>query len=406
MAMGGEVEWTESRAVTVRFVARCLASMAWRILLAWLMQPTHALEFAFFFLLMNIQILCVVWCVGLRWLLKPWRYFFLSMPSFVGIESLVTSAGRRRVAAVAEARRQIAEAATYAEFAAGAEQLRALGCAAGAASPEAIARVWNRPLVESKLAHMQRLREEGDDLELLSSVRLALDRNFAGMAEPLLYDATGLAVDPLVDEFPRALAGHLQHLVGAESSLRVDDKQRLVREARKTLGPTAMCLSGGAMLALYHVGVIRTLVAERLLPSIFSGSSGGAIVAALVAVTPDAELDAALLRFPDGPNQRPFLPTQAQQVRNFLRWGRLMDTVEFNEVLRDLLGDVTFREAFHRTSRALNISVCSSGLNAPLLLNHINAPDVLVRSAVAGSCALPILMPPQELLAKDQQGHV
>lgn len=40
---------------------------------------------------------------------------------------------------------------------------------------------------------------------------------------------------------------------------------------KRTLGVTALCLSGGASLGNYHVGVVRALLDEQLLPKIISG---------------------------------------------------------------------------------------------------------------------------------------
>jgi Predicted esterase of the alpha-beta hydrolase superfamily len=41
-------------------------------------------------------------------------------------------------------------------------------------------------------------------------------------------------------------------------------------------------LSGGAVLGYFHVGVLKALFEQGLLPSIISGSSAGSLVAAIV----------------------------------------------------------------------------------------------------------------------------
>jgi TAG lipase/steryl ester hydrolase/phospholipase A2/LPA acyltransferase len=52
-------------------------------------------------------------------------------------------------------------------------------------------------------------------------------------------------------------------------------------------------------------------------------------------------------------------------------------------VMRDLLGDMTFQEAYNRTRRILNIPVSTSSLyELPRLLNYITAPNVMIWSAV------------------------
>jgi predicted acylesterase/phospholipase RssA len=54
-----------------------------------------------------------------------------------------------------------------------------------------------------------------------------------------------------------------------------------------------------------------------------------------------------------------------------------------------------------KTGRILNITVSSTQkCELPLLLNYLTAPDVLVWSAAAASCALPLLYESVELQAK------
>jgi len=45
-------------------------------------------------------------------------------------------------------------------------------------------------------------------------------------------------------------------------------------------------LSGGASMAVYHLGVIKALYEQDLLPRIISGSSAGSIVAAIICTRP------------------------------------------------------------------------------------------------------------------------
>jgi hypothetical protein len=68
--------------------------------------------------------------------------------------------------------------------------------------------------------------------------------------------------------------------------------QKLVffRETRHAFGRTALLLSGGASLTMYHLGVVRALYEGGLLPRVISGSSGGSIVAAWICTATDEEL--------------------------------------------------------------------------------------------------------------------
>ena len=46
---------------------------------------------------------------------------------------------------------------------------------------------------------------------------------------------------------------------------------------KRSLGRTALCLSGGGSLSMTHCGVIRVLIFNNCLPKVISGTSGGAI---------------------------------------------------------------------------------------------------------------------------------
>lgn len=52
----------------------------------------------------------------------------------------------------------------------------------------------------------------------------------------------------------------------------------------------ALCLSGGGALSMYHMGVVRCMLEQQCLPSVVSGTSGGSIVAAFMAIHTDSEL--------------------------------------------------------------------------------------------------------------------
>ena len=65
-------------------------------------------------------------------------------------------------------------------------------------------------------------------------------------------------------------------------------------------GRSALMLSGGATLGMFHLGVIKALHEQDLLPRVLSGSSAGAIIAGMVCVRDDRQLP--LIFDPDGLN--------------------------------------------------------------------------------------------------------
>jgi TAG lipase/lysophosphatidylethanolamine acyltransferase len=72
--------------------------------------------------------------------------------------------------------------------------------------------------------------------------------------------------------------------------------------------------------------------------------------------------------------------------------GYLMDMKVLESCLRENLGDITFKEAYDKSKRILNITVASTDkFEFPRLLNYITAPNVLIWSACCASSALPLL---------------
>ena len=82
-----------------------------------------------------------------------------------------------------------------------------------------------------------------------------------------------------------------------ESPLSRDDKFSLCKHLNANFGRTALCLSGGASFAWYHYGVVKALLDSNLLPDVVTGTSGGALVAALVATRTNEELKSLLYVF-------------------------------------------------------------------------------------------------------------
>ncbi|RHY54491.1 hypothetical protein DYB30_011984, partial [Aphanomyces astaci] len=75
-----------------------------------------------------------------------------------------------------------------------------------------------------------------------------------------------------------------------DDALSLDNKLAFFSETRHAFGRSALMLSGGGGLGLYHTGIVKTLVEEGLLPTVLSGSSAGSIVAGCVGVRTDEEL--------------------------------------------------------------------------------------------------------------------
>lgn len=189
--------------------------------------------------------------------------------------------------------------------------------------------------------------------------------------------------------------------------MKLDDKRELFRSLHGNYGRTALCLSGGATFAYYHFGVVKALLEEDLLPDVITGTSGGALVAGLVATRTNEELKELLV------------PALASKItacsepfttwfRRWYRTGARFDSVDWaRQCAWWTHGSLTFREAYERTGRILNVSCVPADPHSPTMLcNYLTSPDCVVWSAVLASAAVPGILNPVVLMMKQRDGSL
>jgi predicted acylesterase/phospholipase RssA len=274
--------------------------------------------------------------------------------------------------------------------------------------------LYNHQLIKTRLellrglSHLAHLPDKST--ELLDSLRSGLLRNLGGIGNEELYSYCHTGTKHLVEDYIDEVCLQLRR-VAERDCLSVQERYSFFFETRQSYGSSALLLSGGASLGLYHLGVIKALHERGLLPKVVSGASAGALVAALVCVLRDEELP-TLFRHPecmrlDTFGRRGRRGEVSRKLWRLLTEGVLMDIRLLEEVCRSNVGDITFREAFLRTGRILNITVSGSGnYELPRLLNYLTAPSVLLWSAACASCALPGLYRPVQLMCKDGDGRI
>lgn len=129
-------------------------------------------------------------------------------------------------------------------------------------------------------------------------------------------------------------------------------------EARHCFGRTALLLSGGAGLGVYHLGVVKALFEQNLLPKVIAGSSVGSLIASIICTRNDVELPELFM--PNRLNFEVFDRIEAGSLQRKLHRlrtkGVLQDIKKLEEMLRANVGDVTFKEAYDKTGRILNIT--------------------------------------------------
>jgi predicted acylesterase/phospholipase RssA len=240
--------------------------------------------------------------------------------------------------------------------------------------------------------------------ELKALLESCVKNNFQGIENPRLYSETYLGTKDLIQTFVDQIESSLR-LVLESKNLTDREKVSFFRHLELNYGRTALCLSGGATFAYYHLGVIRALLDAGELPQIITGTSGGALVAALVATRTDEEL------------KRLLVPALAYRIRacheGFATWirrwwrtGARFDSLDWALQCGWFChGSLTFLEAYERTGRILNVSCVPSDPHSPTILNnHITSPDCVIWSAVLASAAVPGILNPIVLMRKKKDG--
>ncbi|PYH93539.1 patatin family phospholipase [Aspergillus ellipticus CBS 707.79] len=266
-------------------------------------------------------------------------------------------------------------------------------------------------LVQERLKQLEDARLSCDVSRMLFLIRTSLSRDLGNMSNVSLYKHSHLGTKDLIDRYITTALDTISSLVELSDKDRCDgiESKYILDQllaARQAFGRSALLFSGGATFGMNHIGVLKALWHANLLPRIISGASAGSIVCAVFCTRTDAELPALLDSYVYGDfavfGQESEQENILQKTARFLKYGSFLDISHLAKVMRSWLGDMTFQEAYNRTRRILNICVSSAGIyELPKLLNYITAPNVLIWSAVAVSCSVPLVFSPYPLMAKD-----
>lgn len=259
---------------------------------------------------------------------------------------------------------------------------------------------FDADLLRRHVDELTALIAAGDVAAVEATVTESLYRNLPDIGAAPLYERTRVGdtkhvVETYLDTVERALT----FMCDADVPGFTDDiKRARFARAATNLGRTALMLSGGAAWGLYHLGVVKALLTQDLLPTVICGSSMGAIVASGICTRTDDEL-------------RTFYANPQTIHRRAVRLGKIADLVrgrsvlsldQLREHITQNVGEWTFREAFERTGRVLNVTVSPTrARQKPRVLSHLTAPHVLIADATIASCAIPGFWPAVELRARD-----
>lgn len=250
------------------------------------------------------------------------------------------------------------------------------------------------------------LREKKDVRGVLGVLETCVRNNFGGVESVRLYSETFFGTKALIESYYNEQERALQ-FIRESGELSNEEKKRFFKSASTNLGTSALCLSGGASFGYYHFGVVKAFLDAGLLPRVITGTSAGGLIAALVCTRTDAELRTLLV--PELARRLTACeePLSVWMAR-FMKSGARFDSVAWARKCTFFTrGSTTFREAYMRTGRILNISVIPADRHSPTkLLNYLTAPDTIIWSAVLASAAVPGILNPVVLMQKLRDGRV
>jgi predicted acylesterase/phospholipase RssA len=257
-------------------------------------------------------------------------------------------------------------------------------------------------LIRERLEEMRRLRGAGDVLRLVHALHEGLHGNLGNVTNTRLYVFARIGTKRLIEEYLAEVVRCLDYLCAGDfPQFSEHDKIVFFKRTATSFGRSALLLSGGATLGMFHLGVIKALFEQGVLPRVISGSSAGAIIAAMVGTRTDDQLGEIF--------DAESLDLQAFRrvnLRSVVENGGLMSPDQLEACIAKNIGGETFTEAFERTRRIVGVTVSAAEKHQQgRLLNYLTAPNVLVGSAVLASCAVPGVFPPVQLTARDFGGE-
>lgn len=265
-------------------------------------------------------------------------------------------------------------------------------------------RLYDHENIELRLRQLKRLRRKRDDHGLLFVLNEGIHGNMDGMGKAVLYQQARCGTKLLIEEYIGEISEALEYLAPKDfPGIPWPERVEFFHRASHCYGRSALMMSGGGTLGYFHLGVLKALIEQGLCPSVISGASAGAFIAAVVGTRTDKEF---LELFQEGRIAR-----ELTQNRENIKLGfgkrNAIDPQAVRREMQRLVPDMTFLDAYRKTGRSINITISpASPKQTSRLLNHIASPNVTVLSAVMASSALPGVFPPVTLEAHDARGRL
>lgn len=290
---------------------------------------------------------------------------------------------------------------------------------------------YDYKLIYHRTTSLRDAREKQDISRIISLFNSGLIRDFGGISDKNLFNNSYLGTKFLIHDYINEVLSCLEFINQYNNELYnnsddlVDLKLRFYHNAKQTFGSTALVLQGGSIFGMYHLGAIKTLYQNNLLPKIISGSYFGSIFACVICLLCSEEYAKSsggknILDFFDnfhnelitfGKVQEPelFKKTSEMSIALWLNFYRKSYTPEIYLLLKYVkwkLGDQTFEELYSKSSKILNLVIYTTDKSLPSIVNYITSPNMVVWSALYASIGTDILGDDIQLLVKNLKNEI
>ena len=154
--------------------------------------------------------------------------------------------------------------------------------------------LYERERITARIDEYVHLMRRRDIFELMFVLRGSIGRNKFGLLHEGLFSKALAGSKVLVETYHNVVCAALDFVCDAavlpdEAPIPTDARLAFFNETRHSYGRTALLLSGGAALGFYHVGVVKALMENHLLPRVIGGASAGSILTAMIGTRTDEE---------------------------------------------------------------------------------------------------------------------
>lgn len=355
-------------------------------------------EFSLTFTLLRYPLLAFI----ISWTTILSLLYFLVRISIALFENFVLSRDKQRSMLV----KNLKESKSYEEYVENAKKLdKYLGLDQWCKEDRYKYYDWRN--LKRTIHNLKRLRHAKKYEDLMIVLQTCVKSNYAGTENPLLYSHCYYGTKNLVEKYNSEVVKCLR-IITETKSINLREKRIFFKIINKNFGRSCLVLSGGASFCYNHFGVIKALLENDLMPKIISGTSGGGMIAALVATRTNEEL-LSLINEKLATRIKPFgNEPMTTWIKRWWRTGARFDSIEWaRQAQWWTKGSTSFEDSYKKTGKILNIATVPSDIHSPTILcNYITSPNCCIWSAMLASAAVPGILNPVMLMEKAKDNSI